>query len=162
MSNSSLVPMPRELTKSIVVQRVVNTETDVPVFIKMGAKELVTSAPIERNAQNSPHVIRSSFHTYLKTEFMYKLDWTHPVSKETYPHADIKTVIEQYKYIAPQNYKTLWALWTSSTNREALANLFMYSPSTIKRRWDESVDIILFMLIWPELNVAELKIYPNA
>lgn len=160
MSNLSL--MPDDLTKSIVIQRIVDPQITTPVFIKTGVKNLVTTVPIERNAQNSPHVVRSHFQNYLKTEFMYSMDWLHPVSKEVYCHKDIKDVIAQYKYISPTNYKALWALWTSSTSRESLANLFSFSASTIKRRWDEGVDVILFMLIWPELNIQGLKIYPNA
>lgn len=158
---STLNLIPENLTKSIVIQRQLE-EGDTRVFIKTGITDLATSRPIERNAQNSPHVVRSHFQNYLKTEFMYELAWTHPVSKVVYAHADIKKTITTYKFISPQNYKALWALWTSSTNREALASLFSYSASTIKRRWDEGADMVLFMLIWPELNITDLKIYPNA
>lgn len=160
--NNNLNIIPLHLTRSIVVQKAVNSNIKSPVFIKTGVRNIITVQPIERNARNSPHVVRSHFQNYLKTEYMYSLDWVHPVSKDIYSHDSIKNVIAQYKHLSPSNYKALWALWTSSTNREALASLFSYSASTIKRRWDEGVDAILFLLIWPELNIKDLKIHPNA
>lgn len=159
MSNLSTIP--EELTKSIVIQRQLD-RSDSRIFIKTGASNLVKAPSIERNAPNSPHVVRSHFQNYLKTQFPYEQPWVHPVSKVSYPHSSIKATITTYKYISPENYRALWALWTSSTNREALAGLFSYSPSTIKRRWDEGSDMILLMLIWPELNIKDLKIFPNA
>jgi hypothetical protein len=115
----------------------------------------------QENSGNSPHVIRSSFTNYLKTEFSYGLDWEHPVTLIIYKHMLIKNTLVSYKYISPGNYKALYALITSSTNRETLANLFCYSPSTIRRKWDESISRILLMLIWPELTVEDFKIFPD-
>ena len=115
----------------------------------------------QENSGNSPHVIRSSFTNYLKTEFSYGLDWEHPVTLLVYKHTAIKNTLVNYKYISPGHYKALYALITASTNRETLANLFCYSASTIRRKWDESINIILLMLIWPELTVEDFKIFPD-
>lgn len=148
------------MQNSIVITRKIAKSTAIKTV-----KPLITNIEVseieQRDPSNSPHVIRSSFMNYLKNDFMYKRDWQHPVSKEIYTHENIRLVLHKYMYISPQIYKALHALWIGSSSRETLANLFSYSPSTIRRKWDTGINMIILMLGWPELVVNDLQIYPN-
>lgn len=123
--------------------------------------ELVKQEEAEARAINSPNIIRSDFLDYLKRSFPHRLNWTHPITKEVFDYSYIKDTIEEYKYISPGFYKPLWALWTSQATRAFISEHFNYSGSTIRRRWDKSIDTILLMLIFPELKADDFKLYAH-
>lgn len=110
-------------------------------------------------AKNSPNVVRNSLLLYLKHEFPYKLDWKHPVTNEVFPASTIEEKISRFKTVNPQAYRALWILFTTSATRSFIASRMLISTSTLRRIWDNALDILLFMLIYPKLDPGTINIY---
>lgn len=120
----------------------------------------LNSHPVEEfRPTNAPDLVRSSFLQYLKTEFPYSMDWSHPVTKTTYSCESIKQKLEALKVCNPQTYKALWALWTTRATRAFLAERLNYSGSTIRRLWDRGIDTVLLMLLYPDLDPGIFQLY---
>ena len=110
-------------------------------------------------AKNSPHLVRSSFFKYLKEDFVDERDWRHPATQATYTTKQVREALQAYKHMNPSCYRALWATWTTGASRDFIADHFRFSGSTIKRRTDEGVSIILLMLFFPELHPKDFKLY---
>jgi hypothetical protein len=50
-----------------------------------------------------------------------------------------------------QAYTALWYLWTSQGTRTYIADQLNFSGPTIKRRWNNSINLVLLMLLFPTL-----------
>lgn len=109
-------------------------------------------------AVNAPSIVRKSFLLYLKTGFPYQIDWVHPSTEESYSHSLIKKKLEAYKHLSPSGYKALYVLWTTQASRSFVADRLFRSGSTIRRIWDRSIDTILVLLLFPELD-PEVIVY---
>lgn len=110
-------------------------------------------------AKNSPNIVRNSLLNYLKHEFPYEENWVHPVTQEEFSSALIKQNIEKFKTLNPQGYKALWILFTTSATRTFIAYRMMISTSTLRRIWDNALDSILLMLIYPSLIPDKVDIF---
>lgn len=115
---------------------------------------------------NSPHLIRTSFLTYLQHLFPYNEPWTHPVTQVTYSHELIKRRLSEFKKITENDsrslndYRALWYLWSRQNSRSSIAESLFISSSTLRRSWDRSIDTILLMLLFPDL-VPEVFVLPS-
>ncbi len=131
----------------------------VRTYSKRFRRVISASEEEKERATNSPALVRSNFLTYLKTEFPYYRNWTHPTTKEVFDYRYIKETIEEYKEYSPGFYRALWALWTTQATRAFISENFNYSGSTIRRRWDKGIDTILLMLLFPELKVPQFRLF---
>ncbi|MGG6281744.1 hypothetical protein ACQ4M3_09260 [Leptolyngbya sp. AN03gr2] len=104
---------------------------------------------------NKPDQVRQSFIIYLREAFPYKEHWEHPTNGVTYPHAVIKSALEEYREINRGYYRALWALWVSQQSREFISNHFNFSGSSVKRRWNKSIDTLILMLLFPDLKPVD-------
>lgn len=111
------------------------------------------------DSKNSPNKVRNSLLLYIKHEFAYKKDWVHPVTEEVFSHQLIKEKIETFKTVNPQGYKALWILFTTSATRTFIAYRMLISTSTLRRIWDNALDTIILMLIYPSLVPDKIDIY---
>jgi len=130
-------------------------EDEIPFATKEETEQLA-------KAKNSPDEVRNSFIKYLRTEFGYGCDWTHPITGVVFKHSLIKEKLQEYMKYNEEYYSCLWALWTTRQSRAKIASYFHHSASTIKRRWKAAIDIIMIMLLYPELNanlLDLLKVY---
>lgn len=131
----------------------------------MGFKKASTASPhrLRERAVNSPSIVRTSFLTYLKTQFPYEHDWVHPTTNVVFCHELIKEVLADYKMIDEavdgSSYRALWYLWSTQGTRAYIAQCLNYSSPTIKRRWDKSIDTILLMLLYPCLVPQAYSLY---
>lgn len=110
-------------------------------------------------SKNSPNKVRNSLLNYIKHDFPYGEDWTHPVTGEVFSRQLIKENIELFKTINPKGYKALWILFTTSATRTFIASRMLISTSTLRRIWDDVLDTLLFMLIYPSLIPDKIDIY---
>ena len=101
--------------------------------------------------QNSPNLVRRSFLNYLRSSFAYSQNWEHPTGK-VFKHSLIKRVLKDYMEMDHTGYKALWYLWTTQGTRSFIAEQLNHSSPTIKRRWDNSINVIMLMLLFPELK----------
>lgn len=111
------------------------------------------------DCKNSPNKVRNSLLNYIKHEFPYQQDWTHPVTGEVYTSEVIRQNIERFKDGNPQGYKALWILFTTSATRTFIAYRMLISTSTLRRIWDDAIDTLLLMLIYPNLIPDRVNIY---
>lgn len=111
------------------------------------------------NKINSPHPVRSSFLNYLRSDFVYKLDWTHPETNEVFNHELIKEKLTCLKELNPRAFKLLWALWTTQKSISFFTERFLCSQTAIKRAWSKGIDTVLLMLIYPDLDPGIINIY---
>ena len=109
-------------------------------------------------SQNTPNIVRRSFLNYLRTEFPYKENWTHPVG-HVIKHALILKTLKDYMQMDHVGYKALWYLWTCQGTRSFIAVQLNHSSTTIKRRWDQSVDRVMLMLLFPELQPESFVLF---
>jgi len=112
---------------------------------------------MQTRPRNAPHIIRSSLLRYIRTEFAHGKDWHHPITGEVFTSQDIRRALEYYKGLNPENYRALWALWHTGKSRTWIAERFRYSGSSLRRRWDRSVDSLLVFLQYPDLRPEDLR-----
>lgn len=102
--------------------------------------------------KSSQHVVRKHFLEYLKNDFPYGYDWVHPVTRHHWTNDQIKKTLLRLKDITSENYKVLWALWTTRETTKFLADRFSYSPSVIKKKWERAINLVMTLLYYPELD----------
>lgn len=123
-------------------------EDVIPVEISTTLKP---SEELQKNS-NKPDVVRNSFTKYLKEDFGYGLAWKHPNHNLVFPADLIKSKLEAYRNLNRGNYRALWCLYTTGQSRQFIAENFNFSGSSIKRRWNQGINAILIMLMYPELE----------
>lgn len=111
------------------------------------------------SASASP--ITKDFVDYLRRDFRSGKDWKHPSTNKLYEHSLIKDVLEQYKSMYAKNYAALFCLWLEIPRKDVAESL-MVSPSTLKRRWEQAIEDLLFLLLFPTLVPEDLKIYEDS
>jgi len=135
-------------------------------FFKNNKGEIVESNidPDSNINTNKPDTIRTSFISYLRHSYPYKESWTHPITKCVYPFKLVQASLEAYKELNRENYRALWALWTSQQSRAFIAEHFNYSSSSLKRKWNKTIDTVLLIMYFPgvhptvPLNLYEVKL----
>ena len=113
---------------------------------------------LEAKAINSHDVIRSNFFCYLKFDFMYGVDWVHPITSEHFSQSMILEKLVSLKHSDPQSYKALWVLWTTHETRAFIADRLNYSGSTLRRIWDRGIDTLILLLLFPMLDVGHIDV----
>jgi len=111
------------------------------------------------NAVNSPNGVRQSLLEYIKHEFPYQQDWVHPVTQDTFSWKEIKTCLEKFKGFNRNAYKALYILMTTNGSRSFIASRLLVSTSTLRRIWDNSIDILLLNLMYPTLDPGDIQLY---
>ncbi len=106
----------------------------------------------EKRMSNAPDIIRSAFVEYLRRDFPYGYNWIHPTTLTEYEHDVIKEKLERFRNLNSFHYRALWCLWTTQQSRTFIANHFNFSGSSVRRLWNRSIDAILVMLFFPELE----------
>lgn len=114
-----------------------------------------------KRSRNSPHLIRSGFINYLKNEFGCGAPWIHPNSGEEFDSALIRAKIKDLKHMMPRSYTALWLMWTTNASRSFIADQLHMSAPTIKRKWDQAINIVLLMLAYPELTPPAYRLYAD-
>jgi len=110
-------------------------------------------------AINSPNIVRQSLLNYIKHEFPYQKDWQHPVTKDSFSSDQIEKCLEKFKGFNRQAYKALYILITTNASRSFVAGRMLVSTSTLRRIWDNAIDILLLMLMFPSLDPGEIDLY---
>jgi hypothetical protein len=101
--------------------------------------------------------IKKSLMKHLQGKFAHKIPWTHPVSGRVFTHEELEREIRAYRnYTTYENWRALWCLWINGDSRSVAAS-FNFSESTLKRRWDRSLDSILLLLHYPDLKPEEIE-----
>lgn len=116
------------------------------------------TADEDKCANNAPNKVRRSFLNYLKKEFPYSKSWTHPTGG-IHSHELIKKVLLDYKKMDQVGYRALWYLWTTQGTRSFVADRLNFSSPTIKRKWDKSINIIMLMLLFSDLQPESFVLY---
>ncbi len=126
-----------------------------------GEKVKVSKEQQER-ATNSPNLVRSHFLTYLKTDFVYKVAWKHPVTGSEFSFEDIHARLKEFAQLDPVGHKVLWYLWTTQKSRVFISDKLNLSASTVKRRLDKAVNTVLLMLLLPELKPENFELFKQS
>jgi hypothetical protein len=108
-------------------------------------------------ATDKTKTVKKSFLYYLKNQFPYDLDWSHPTSNMVWKNSEIKEALIKLKTTCPESYKVLWALWTTRETTSNLAKRFSYSTTVIKSRWERAVNIFMTILYYPDLYEPLIK-----
>lgn len=120
--------------------------------IREGLKYDPTNVIKQERHKYAVHDVRSSLLTYLKMDFPYGKDWIHPITYERYACKAIKTALLVVQELNPEQYRILWALWTTRKDSIYLSTRFYCSVQTIKRQWERAIDLLALILFFPELN----------
>jgi len=119
-------------------------EEDIPIS--------PTAEELGRDKEGGENYVRRSFINYLKEDLPYGRDWEHPISGDLISQQLIKEKLEFYREENPEGYYLLWSLWTSQNTREGMATKHNYSSSSVQRRWNEAINTILTLILFPELE----------
>lgn len=121
-----------------------DNEKDIPIS--------PTAEELGRDKEGGENIIRRSFINYLKEDLPYGKDWKHPLSENLVSQQLIKEKLEFYRQDNPEGYYLLWSLWTSQNTREGVAIKHNYSSSSVQRRWNEAINTLLTLILFPELE----------
>lgn len=119
----------------------------------------MTKLVVVDQSPNSPDVVRKSFLEYLRREFPYKKDWKHPSSGHVFKHEEIKSVLKDYMKMDSKSYRVLWYLWTTQGTRAFVAEMVNFSSPTVKRMWNRSINTLMLMLLFPELQPESFVLF---
>lgn len=111
------------------------------------------------HAPNSPNVVHLSLLNYFRNKFALGEDWIHPVTGQRFSHSRVKECLAYYRKNNRKNYKALWLLWISNATTSYIADNLNISASTLRRRWDAAINVILLLLLYPELTCEEMALY---
>lgn len=111
-----------------------------------------TPEELGRIKENGENIVRKSFLTYLREQLPYGKDWQHPITKELFSHQLVRERLEFFRKNYPENFSILWGLWTNQKSRRTLSKHHCFSANTVQRRWDASIDNILTLLLFPDLE----------
>ena len=105
-----------------------------------------------RSVPQDVNLVQESFLNYLRNDFVYENDWTHPGTNEIFEHLSIRKAIVSYSQLDREGYTALWALWNNQHSRAELSLSFDFSPSSLSRRWKRAVNTVLLILRYPHLE----------
>jgi hypothetical protein len=99
-----------------------------------------------------PHIGIDSFTNYLSKGFPWKETWVISPSgpeDETleFTSTEVKEAIVRLKRTDPYLHKLLAYRWLTKRTRNDIANSQYMDPSTLKRKWDVAINIIVNYLI---------------
>lgn len=98
-------------------------------------------------------LIYLSLLVYLQQQFPYQnKGWKNPVSGEEYTYLEIKRVIEKYAKFCPQEFRRFLLLWVGCARRKQQGQYFGYTGETLKREWRRTIDTLLLMLYFNDVN----------
>lgn len=156
---------PTSKVKAIIRQGMDEQHQSVLNYIEEDMDVAPPSPPpneLGKDRPNGENMIRSSFLYYLRSGFPYGKDWEHPLTGSLFSQQLIKDKLEFYKEYYPENYNLLYALWTNQQSREKLATQYKYSASTIQRRWNDAINCVLALILFPELEPdVPLRLYDD-
>jgi len=143
------------------------TRKKIELNLKQALEEYANDLPLAKkslslkrnNKTNSPNKIRTSFISYLMTEFPHQQSWTHPTTLQEFSHSSILSILSRYKQTNPERYKALYVLFTTQKTRAFVAERLFISSSTVRRHWDKAIDTVMVMLLYPELEADTLSLY---
>lgn len=107
---------------------------------------------------NHQDPMRDSLVEYLKYNYPSELDWTTPLGK-VYTYTQVQEATSKIRKLNDDYYDIFISRLITTRRRDIVANAFLYSEATIKRRCDAVIASILLLLIHPELasdSVARL------
>jgi len=117
--------------------------------------------PVIERAVNSPDLVRNSFLSYIKRGLQYQEVWVHPTTNVEFTSEQVKAALKSLKELNPLVYNALYILWTTRETRAFVGSRLMRSSSTVKRLWDEGIDIALVLLLLPDLTPNITKLYDS-
>jgi hypothetical protein len=97
----------------------------------------------------APQPILASLKNYLRTDFALFKPWLLPqesdgsVTKIIVEHAQVKSALRKLALTDPALNRILEYLWRTTRSREDIASSEGVDPSTVKRRWDKGLLIVL-------------------
>lgn len=98
-----------------------------------------------------------SFTKYLKNNFPFKENWeAAELLGESFTYEEVREALKRLKTTDPLLHKNLGYRWQSTRSRNSIANSLYCDPSTLKRRWDKAIKIIINYLVNKEVT-AELE-----
>lgn len=106
------------------------------------------------------NLVRKDFFRYLKTDFLENKDWEHPTTGEVFTHKQILGFLEKYKDLNPSYYNALYSTWVGLSQQD-VADRYLISQSTLKRRWQKAASHLLLLMIFPKLTPDDLCIYTD-
>jgi hypothetical protein len=96
------------------------------------------------------------FKTYLKKGFALREDWHSLIFDEVYTYLEIKEALRKLSMSDPDLHRLLGWVWLSNRPRNDVAGGLFMDPSTLKRKQDKAMLIILNYLNNCEVT-AELE-----
>lgn len=97
---------------------------------------------------------------YLKRGFSLKEDWESEQFHQTYSYNDIKANLKLLSVTDPELHKLLGWVWLSNRSRSQVAEALYMDPSTLKRKQDKAMYILLNYLnnieVAPTLDAIDL------
>jgi hypothetical protein len=105
----------------------------------------------------SEHVseVRQEFVKYMRTGYAYGEEWTDLWG--THSSTDIRESIKRLSETDPMLYRVFNLYTLSRMSRHRIAVRLGYDYSTVKRKLDQAIDIVLTMLANLEINKVLLE-----
>ena len=109
-----------------------------------------------------PNPILNAFMKYLRSEFpeQKNLDLSdvlrEDLSRVKFTYLEVKEAILRLKTVDPELHRLLAYFWQSTRSRSDIADALHFDPSTVKRRANKGMGILLNYLINNEVT-AELE-----
>jgi hypothetical protein len=105
---------------------------------------------------NHQDTVKDSLLDYLKNSYPTESDWETPLGK-LYKFEEVKEALLKVKSLNDDYSDIFWVRILSSRRRDTVANNFLHSEATIKRRFDTVVCYILLLLIHPNLVTDQVR-----
>ena len=119
-------------------------------MVKSAVENKVAEVKVKKTQSILP-----SLEKYLKTSFNLGESWEHPVTCVEYSSADFKDALKTLKDNDPNLYDNIWMLINNSGNqKQFIARKLFVSASTLQRRWDKALHLLLLYILHPDLKPA--------
>jgi|688.fasta_scaffold1202849_1 hypothetical protein len=109
-----------------------------------------------------PNPVLNTFMKYLRSEFPEQgnLDLSNVLdenlSRVKFTYLEVKEAMLKFKTVDPDLHRLLAYFWQSTRSRNAIAEALHFDPSTVKRRANKAMGIILNYLVNSEVT-ADLE-----
>jgi hypothetical protein len=117
-------------------------------MVKSAVENKVTEVKAEKTKSILP-----SLEKYLKTNFNLGESWEHPVTHKEYSSVVFKDALKTLKDNDEILFGNIWMLINSSGNqKQFIARKLYVSASTLQRRWDKALNLLLLYILHPDLK----------
>lgn len=106
-----------------------------------------------------PRRLRESLLTYLRHQLPHQLDWKNPHTHEKFTAQQITDYIFLYNQAKPEDATYMWLIWSSFCVSKQTLKKLEISEEKLKEKWSEILDSLLFMMMFQELEPAELRVF---